>query len=461
MSQVVIEVTFIFLSIIFNGLYVAAEFSLARCRVSKVESMAIKGGFLQKLLLRSINRLNDYISAAQVGITIASLVLGAFAENFFARFIGPLLTALDMPEFLLHPLSFIIAMSIATYLHVVIGEFIPKTLALQYPEQIALATILPLDWSYRITKPLVWVLNASANYFLKVAGITANNKIVLAYSEDEIKYLIKESQKEGVIEQSEEEMVNKVFDFTDTVVREVMTPRIEIIGVDSNATVADAVEVVKKEKVSKIPVFEQNIDNILGVVFSNDLLKALSENKKDAPIQDIIKPIKKVPESKPIADLLTEFKRERIQIAIVLDEFGGTDGLVTLEDIIEELVGDIQDEDELPEEPILKVEDGGYLIESRVLISDVNTHLGTEIPDEHFDTVGGFVFGLIGREPKVGDEAEFEGWIFKVEKSDERNIKQIRAVPLNPPPEPEIPSENSESEDLKTAETILNQHPLN
>lgn len=429
MSEMLIEVSLIFLSIIFNGLYVAAEFSLARCRISKVESMAVKGGFLQKLLLRSINRLNDYISAAQVGITIASLVLGAFAEPFFARFLDPMLLAMDLPPLFLHPISFVLAISLATYLHVVIGEFIPKTLALQYPEQIALATILPLDWSYRVTKPLVWLLNNSANYFLKVAGIKANNKIVLAYSEDEIKYLIKESQKEGVIEQTEEEMVNKVFDFTDTVVREIMTPRIEIIGVESTASISEAVEVVKKEKVSKIPVFGQTIDNIVGVIYSNDLLKALSEDKKDDSIDEIIRPIKKVPESKPIADLLTEFKRERVQIAVVLDEFGGTDGLVTLEDIIEELVGDIQDEDELPEEPILKVEDGGYLIESRVLISDVNTHLNTEIPDEHFDTIGGFVFGLIGREPKVGDEADFEEWIFKVEKSDDRNIKQIRATP--------------------------------
>ncbi|MDJ0624906.1 MAG: hemolysin family protein [Candidatus Caenarcaniphilales bacterium] len=430
MIELTIQITLIVISILLNGLYVAAEFSLARCRHSKVESLANSGGFIHKLLLKAINHLNDYISAAQVGITIASLILGAFAEIFFARIFEPLLTALNTPEFLLHPISFFFAIVIATYLHVVLGEFIPKTLALQHPEQIALATILPLDWSYRLTKPLVWVLNNSANSFLKLLGISPSNKVILAYSEDEIKFLVRESQKEGVIERSEQEMFNKVFEFNDTVVREVMTPRIEIVGVDCNSTIAQAVEIVTEHKVSKLPVFDQNIDNIVGVVHSTDLLRALANKKDDFIVHSMARPIKKVPESKPIADLLTEFKRDRVQIAIVMDEFGGTDGLVTLEDIIEELVGDIQDEDEFLEEPIIEIEDGGYLIEGRVPINDVNQQIDFDLTDEHFDTIGGFVFGLIGREPKIGDEVIHNQWSFKVEKADERNIKQVRVFPI-------------------------------
>jgi CBS domain containing-hemolysin-like protein len=430
MSQILVSLAFILVAIFFNALFVAAEFSLARCRVSKVESLALKGGVFSKLLLKATNRLNDYISAAQVGITIASLVLGAFAESFFSTFITPVLSFMNVPEYMLHTLSFVLAMAIATFFHVVIGEFIPKVLAFQNPEQVALATIFPLDWTYKITKPLVWILNKTSMSILRLAGIEGNIQIVNPYTEDDIKFLVKKSQKEGVIEQTEEELVHKVFDFTDTVVREVMTPRIEIIGLSSESTIADAVQIIIAEKVSKIPVFEQSIDNILGVIHSTDILKALSEGHSEQLITEVIRPIKKVPESKSISDLLAEFKKERVQIAVVLDEFGGTDGLVTLEDIVEELVGDIQDEDEVvQEEQIIKAEDGEYLIEGRLLISDVNSQLSIEMPDEHFDTIGGFVFGLLGREPKEGDETEFDSWIFRVEKFDDRNIKQIRMIP--------------------------------
>lgn len=422
MSQILLEITAILLAILLNGLYVAAEFSLARCRHSKVENMLANGGLVHQLLWKALNKLNDYISAAQVGITIASLVLGAFAESFFSHLINPFLILIKTPEFALHPISFIFAMAFATYLHVVIGEFIPKTLALQYPEQIALATIVPLDWSYRITKPLVWVLNATANSFIHLMGISANNKVTLAYSEEEIKLLIKESQKEGVIQQSEQEMVNNVFEFTDTVAREVMTPRTDIIGAESHSTLAQVVEIAVQEKVSKIPIYEENIDNVIGLVENRDLLKALAENKSDLPISELMKSIIKVPENKPIGDLLADFKKKRLQIAIVLDEFGGTAGLVTLEDIIEELVGDIQDQDEELEQHIIKLTDREYLIESRVAIAEVNQVLNTSFSDEHFDTIGGFVFGLIGEEPQVGDEVEFDNWIFRIEKSEKKNM---------------------------------------
>ncbi len=425
MKEIGWHLLFISLAVLFNALYVAAEFSLARCRPSKVENLAAKGGFLDKLLLRAITKLNDYISAAQVGITIASLVLGAFAEPFFSRLVNPLLNAFSVPELFLHPISFTLSMMFATYIHVVVGEFIPKTLALQYPEQIALATILPLDWSYRITKPLVWILNNSANAFLRLLGLPTHNKVILAYSEEEIKLLVKESQKEGVIERTEEEMVNKVFEFTDTVVREVMTPRIDIVGIESGLTIKRAAELSIENKVSKLPVYETNIDTVIGFIHSLDIFQHLYHERGEVLLKEILRPIKQVPESKSIADLLTEFRKERIQIAIVLDEFGGTAGLVTLEDIIEELVGDIQDEDDLQEDPILQVSDGGYLIESRVLIAEVNEILGTNFSDQHFDTIGGFVFGLIGRQPQVGDQIAFEGWNFIVEKI-ERKIEQIK-----------------------------------
>jgi CBS domain containing-hemolysin-like protein len=448
MSELWLETIFISLAILFNALYVAAEFSLARCRPSKIESMAgAEGSFVHKLLIKALSKLNNYISAAQVGITIASLVLGAFAESLFAKILYPVFPLLNIPENFVHPISFVLAMMAATYLHVVIGEFIPKTLALQYPEQIALATIVPLDWSYRITRPLVWVLNASANAALNALGINFNNKVILAYSEEEIKLLVKESQKEGVIEQTEEEMVNNVFEFTDTVVREVMTPRTDIIGCEASLTITQVVEVVTIYKVSKLPIYEGNIDNVIGMVQTKDLLKALKEHHGGDNIEKIVKPILKVPENKPIAHLLTDFKAKRVQIAIVLDEFGGTLGLVTLEDIIEELVGDIQDEDEGFGESIIKISDQGYLIESRVSIAEVNEFLGTSFTDEHFDTIGGYVFGLIGQEPKVGDEVTCDDWLFRIEKS-ENKVQQIKILKVTEQQMPEIKEAETQEQEI-------------
>ncbi len=444
MSQYLWELTFIALSIIANALYVAAEFSLARSRPSKIESLLPTGGFLIKIVHRAVNRLNDYISAAQVGITISSLVLGAFAESFFAKILNPFLIMVHVPEYWLHIVSFILAMMIATYLHVVIGEFIPKTLALQYPELVAKLTIMPLHWTYKLSKPLVWVLNSSANLMLKIVGIPASNKSILAFSEEEFKLLLKESQREGVIEAEEEEMVNKVFAFNDTVVREVMTPRTEIIGVSENVTVAEAAEIAVKNRISKIPVYENNMDNVIGLISSPELTKLLLHEKRHVSIREITHSIMKVPESKSLSDLLEDFQKNRVQIAIVLDEFGGTAGLVTLEDIVEELVGDIQDEDDGDEENFQQISDNECIIQARVSIEEVNERLKANFSDEHYDTIGGFIFGLIGREPLIGDEVEFAKWILKVDKLDDRKIQSVRITLVD------IPAEEETSDQQKT-----------
>ena len=444
LEEIGLQLFFISLAVLANGLYVAAEFSLTRCRKSRVEGLALNGSFAHKLLLIAVKKLNDYISAAQVGITIASLVLGACAEPFFSFLFIPFFQTIHLPEFLLHPFSFGLAMIFATYIHVVVGEFIPKTLALQHPEEVAIFTILPLHWSYRITKPLVWVLNKSANVFLRLGGLSISDQVILAYSEDEIKLLLKESQKEGVIERAEEEMVNKVFEFTDTVVREVMTPRIDIVGVDHNASVEEAAQLVIEHRVSKLPVYEKNIDTIRGLIYTADIFDYIYQNKNSLSISKLSREIKRVPESKPIASLLTEFRKERVQVALVLDEFGGTSGLVTLRDIVEELVGNIYDEDEKEEELIVQISDCEYLIDSRVSIDEVNEFLEEDFSDEHFDTIGGFVFGLIGKQPQVGDEVLFGSWAFTVEKS-ERQIEQIKAQKVQELPIPKEYIETDES----------------
>ncbi|MDX1918490.1 MAG: hemolysin family protein [Candidatus Caenarcaniphilales bacterium] len=427
MKDLGLDLFFMVLAIFSNAIYVAAEFSVARIRPSRIDTMAASGDFFQKMLQRAVHRLNDYISAAQVGITIASLVLGYFAENFFSRMLEPIFIGIGIPEGLLHPISFVMAMLMATSLHVVVGEFVPKTLAIQYPERVGVITILFLDFSYRVTKPLVWLLTCTSNWVLSLFGIKVVNKAMLSYSEEEIRYMIEQSQRDGVINVSEGEMVNNVFEFNDTVVREVMTPRTEIIGVAESTTISQASQLASQRKVSKLPIYRENFDNVLGMLHVVDLLDALNQGRGDQMALEIARPIVRVPESKPLSDLLSEFKANREKIAVVMDEFGGTSGLVTLEDIIEEIVGDIKDEDEEIQESIQVISDFEYMVEAAVPISEVNEKLGTSFESEHFDTFGGYVLGLIGREAKLGDEVHSDAWSFIVERMD-RRIELIRLI---------------------------------
>ena len=420
-----------------NFIYVAAEFSLVRYRPVRLNpSLSCnEKNLIDKLISRAVSDLNRYISAAQVGITIASLALGALAEPLFAKLLEPVLELLFIPDQLRHTVSFASSMLVATYLHVVIGEFIPKTLALTDPESIARLTILPLELSLRLTSPLVLVLNYSANLILRIFGIKGEIAS-LAYTEEEIKTLLKTSQAQGIIEKDEEEMVNNVLDFDSKVVRQVMTPRTEIIGIKENSTIEEAALQSIKHRVSKLLVYRESLDEIVGFVSNLSLLEIINSQKKGQKVTELSKEIIKIPEDKPIIDLLSDFKKKGIQIALVLDEFGGTSGLVTLEDLIEELVGDIHDEEESEEETLFKkVDSKTYLIGAYVSISDVNSTLGTNFSSKHFDTIGGYVFGLLGREAKVGDEIiskcdsseeESPSCRFLVEKKSNRKIERIK-----------------------------------
>jgi len=417
-------------AIAFNALFVASEFSLARIRASSIHTQIKTGNFLYKLLHEAVEHLNDYISAAQIGVTVASLCVGAFAEPLFAHLLEPLMQNSWLS---LHTSSLTISLFLATCLHVVFGEFIPKILSIQKPETIGLITILPLYAIYIVTKPLIFILNLFSIAFLRIFGLNVSGKTKFSYTEEEILYLIKQSEKEGIIEKSESDMVDNVFEFGETVVREIMTPRTEIVGLEKLVSIRDAASHAIDKKKSKLPVYEKDLDHIIGLIYSIDLLKALYLNPSNGeePVQTIMREVMRIPESKPIADLLTEFRKGKTQMVTVVDEFGGTAGIVTLEDVIEEIVGDIRDEDEIHEEELIQdISPTEWLISSTVSIDQVNNLLDTEFSDEHYDTIGGFVFGLIGREPELNDTIEFESWEFVVTKL-EKKIEQIRITKIN------------------------------
>ncbi len=418
--------------ILMNALCVAAEFSITRSRISKIEVQMDNENFIHKILYKAVNNINEYISAAQVCITISSLMVGAVAEPLFVTVLEPLfLDSFNLDKTLIHTICFTLAIILATFIHVIFGEFIPKTIAIQAPERTALFTILPLHFFYQITKPIVFCMNKITFLILSPFGINFSAKSNFGYSEDEIKFLIKQSQIEGTIEEKEGDLVNNVFDFGDTVVREIMIPRTEIKGLEDNLSVKEASAICIKEKISKMPVYLENLDNIKGFIYAPDLLKALHNEQDNKQIKDIIRPVLKIPENKLISDLLAIFKKNKTRLAIVIDEFGGTSGLVTLEDIIEELVGDIKDEGEIEEDIIRQISGKEWIINASVPIDEVNDFLGSNFSDEHFDTIGGFVFGLIGSQPKIGDYIEFENWGFSVIKLN-RRIEEIKLIKLDP-----------------------------
>ena len=421
------------LLVLLNGLFVAIEFALARINKTRIEQKAKEGDKTYELILSALNKIDSYISASQVGITISSLALGAIAELTIAKLLLPVIENLVIPTlttFTAHSIALPLALLIVTYFHVVIGEIIPKTVAFVNPEKTAFILIWPLEVFQLLTSPLVRILNISASSILRIFGIT-DLRTTFVYTEDELKMLLNVSQEEGVLEQSEKEMITNVFDFPDTVAREIMTPRTDMVCVEANEIIKDIAKYIIESKYSRIPIYEDSIDNITGVITTRDLLEQVHLGNENIPIQQIAKQVIKVPESKPIDDLLAELKRKSLQLAIVIDEFGGTSGLVTIEDIVEEIVGEISDEYDTNLEPIQVLPNSDILIDGKLSIDEINEKLGTNFPKEHYDTIGGLTFGLIGKEPNIGDEVKCDGYILKVEVKDKQRVKQVKLVRTN------------------------------
>lgn len=423
-----------FILVLLNGLFVAIEFALARVSKTRIEQKAKEGSKTSKLILTALNKIDSYISAAQVGITISSLTLGAIGELTIAERLAPVIEPLLSPEMTTitaHSIALPAALLLVTYFHVVIGEIIPKTVAFINPERTAFYLIWPLEIFKFITSPLVKVLNLSASSVLRLFGIT-DLRTTFVYTEDELKMLLNVSHEEGVLEEGEKEMITNVFDFPDTVAREIMTPRTDMVCTEANALIEDVVEAIIESKHSRIPIYEGSIDNIIGIVTTRDLLEQVQLGNRQKTVKDILKRVIKVPESKPIDDLLTELKRKSLQLAIVIDEFGGTSGLVTIEDIVEEIVGEIPDEFDTNLEPIQVLPNSEILLDGKLTIDEINERLGTDFSKEHYDTIGGVILGLIGKEPKVGDEVENNGYMIKVEIKDNQRIAQVRLKKIQP-----------------------------
>ncbi len=390
-----------------NGVFVGAEFALVRTRTTKLR----EGSHHRKLggasSLKLLEDLDTSLSATQVGITIASLLLGWWGEHVFQRVIIQSLGWLDesVRGYVSHGVATLLALAVITYLHVVLGELVAKSLAIRYPETTLRWLAPPVLIFSKVCQPIIFFLNGSAILILRLVGIKSLAETERIHSSAELAMLISQSTEGGVFDKDEEEMLKGVFGFSETVAREVMTPRTDLVTIRHNSRFEDVLRVIARTGFSRIPVTGERIDDILGILIVKDVLPYVNgEPRSDFDVRKIMREPYFVPGTKPIDDLLREFQRRKIHLAIVLDEHGGVDGVVTMEDLLEEIVGEIYDESDIPEADVVVQPNGDIVVDGRVLVSDLNSRFQFEIPQGDYDTIAGFVYTSLGRVPRSGDQ---------------------------------------------------------
>lgn len=415
-----------FFLVALNGFFVAAEFAIVKVRASQIEIKAKSGSRVANIAKYITQHLDGYLAATQLGITLASLGLGWVGESVMHSLIHDFLVRFNFSEVYITSISTAIAFLLITVMHIVFGELAPKSVAIQRPVATTLFIAVPLQAFYLIFRPFIWVLNGFANVILKLFGISNVGGHESVHSTEELHYLLDQGKESGALDTNEHELIKNVFDFNERVVKNIMVPRTKISGIELSAAPTDVISKIIGEGYSRLPVYDEIIDKIIGIIHAKDILPLLAEHK-DWALKDIIRKPYFVPETKKINDLLSELQQKRIQIAIVIDEFGGTAGMVTLEDIVEEIVGEIQDEYDEEKPTVEKISETEFIINAYATVYDVNEHLPHDLPeDEDFDTVGGLVSHAFGKIPEVGDSEECYGYLFTILKKTEQNIETIK-----------------------------------
>ncbi|MEO2077421.1 MAG: hemolysin family protein [Bacillus sp. (in: firmicutes)] len=413
-----------------TAFFVTSEFAIVKIRSSRIDQLIEEGSSKAVSAKKVISNLDEYLSACQLGITITALGLGWIGESTIEHMLSPLFQKLNIPESATQVLSVGIAFASITFLHVVVGELAPKTLAIQKAELITLIVSRPLILFYKIMYPFIWVLNGSARVVSSMFGLKPVSENEIAHTEEELRIILSESYKSGEINQSEFKYVNKIFEFDNRIAKEIMVPRTEMVSLSKDDSLETFLQVLREEKFTRYPIIDGDKDHIIGLVNIKEVMTDLigNENLSSQTLENYTRPIIRVIETIPIHDLLVKMQKDRVHMAILMDEYGGTSGLVTVEDILEEIVGEIRDEfdmDEIPE--IRKIKENHYIIDSKVLVSEVNDLLGIEINDEDIDTIGGWIL-TENYEAKEGDTIIHDGFIFKILDMEEHHIKYIEVT---------------------------------
>jgi CBS domain containing-hemolysin-like protein len=428
---VIFNILIIAILLAFTGFFVSYEFAIVKVRSTRIDQLVSEGNNSAVVAKSIISNLDEYLSACQLGITITALGLGWLGEPTVDQIIHPLLKSLYLPESVANITSFILAFAVVTFIHVVVGELAPKTFAIQKAERLTLIFARPMMLFYKIMYPFIKALNGSARFVVGLFGLKPASEHENAHSEEELQLIISESYKSGEINQSEYKYVNNIFEFDDRVAKEIMVPRTEIVVFDQNQTLKECLEIVSVENYTRYPVIDGEKDHIVGMVNMKEVLTEYVKGMNvETSISQYIRPVIQVIESIPIQDLLVKMQKDRVHMAILIDEYGGTAGLVTVEDILEEIVGDIRDEfdgDEVPE--INKINENKTVVDGKVLIEDVNDLFGLDIDHSDMDTIGGWIMSE-KIEVAEGDKIHYNDYEFTILEVEGYHIKTLEIVKL-------------------------------
>jgi putative hemolysin len=405
----------VLLIVLANGFFVAAEYGLVTARRTRLNELAEAGSRRARIALRIMDSPIRFIGTVQLGITTFSILLGAVGEPIVEHWIDDPLLAPTV--------AFIVAFAFVTYLHVTLGELVPKAIALTKNEPTALWVALPVEAFFLLTYPLVWFLQASANAVTRLFGIEPAPAGVVAHTEEDIRLIVSQTEE---IPDAEEEMLYKVFDFADKEAHDVMVPRPEVVALSVELPPQEALAAVIDSPFTRYPVYRDSLDDVIGILHVRDLFGALYDRGIDkVVIEEIVRPAYVVPETKDLASLLGEFRRQNQHLALVVDEYGAVQGIVTLEDLLEEIVGEIEDEYDLPDDSVERLDERRIRIHGTFTIDDFNEQFATKLPQEDYHTVAGFVFGELGRAPQPRDQVEFDGLLFEVVEVDGQRIESL------------------------------------
>jgi CBS domain containing-hemolysin-like protein len=422
--------------VLLNGLFVAAEFSIVTVRRTRLESLAAQGNPLANLSLRAVGNINNYLAATQLGITMASIALGFVGEPLVADLLEPVFDDIfgeTVAGISAHAAAVIIAFSLITCLHIVLGELAPKSLALFRPERVSLFTVPPTEGFRIVFWPAIWVLNGLANAILRPFGLrSVEGGAHSAHTAEEIELLVAQSARSGALESEEARLLASVFQFGDRRVNEVMIPRTEVVWLEKGTTIRDFYNVFAKHPHSRFPVFENSQDNVVGIVGIKDVLRGISDDQltEDSPIDLAMRPAMFTPETKFVGTLFFEMQRAGHQMAVAVDEYGGTAGLVTLEMLLEELVGYVSDELRRHEEEWVTLDDRTFQIDAGMTIHDVNDALELKLPEGDYETLAGFVLSHLGHIPQEGEQFTYNGLTVAVTKVEGHKVEEVTVTRL-------------------------------
>jgi putative hemolysin len=435
-GYLLLQLVLIAVLILINAYFSASEIAIISSNDSKFKYMADEGDANAQFLVKLLSRPSRFLAAIQVGVTLSGLFASAVASESFADRITGYFSGLPMPQSLIKVLTVAVLTLVLSYFTLVFGELVPKRVAMHYSESLALRVARPLNLISVILRPFVSFLAFSTNLIAKLFGVkpgAEDNNV----TEEEIRMMVDVGEENGTIEESEKEMINNVFEFNDRIAGEIMTHRTEISAVELTASLDEIIQIGLTEGFSRIPVFKDDLDDIVGIIYAKDLLKFVGSGSCDNfDPKDIMRPPLFVPETKKCRELFKVLKTQKQHLAVVIDEYGGTAGIITMEDLLESIVGDIQDEYDHEEEEYSMIDDSTYTIEGTTDLADASNLLDVDLPTGEYDTLGGMIIDMLGRIPDENEHpsVEAEGISFTVEKVGDRRIEKIRAVKLKPQP---------------------------